>query len=181
MENETSICCLFTTLHKSSLYTTPPPHPHPKTLKGHLHKACRGSTRAGQRGSERMSAFPLGQRNSSLKLKEGEGRRKRERQEREGIVLVFNKCFQEYFGSPYLPLNTRSETQLLISVWLPKKEKYRSSWNSGLRKWTLNPLGLIGLFFRMIYGNSLRRLLWQSCSSLAACVYPHVRTYYTMW
>lgn len=53
MENETSICCLFTTLHKSSPYTTPPPNPHPETLKGHLHTACRGSTGAGQRGSER--------------------------------------------------------------------------------------------------------------------------------
>lgn len=36
MENETYICCLFTTLCKSSLYTNPPPGPTLKLFKGYL-------------------------------------------------------------------------------------------------------------------------------------------------
>lgn len=81
MENETTVCCLFTTLHKSSLYHPSSPDPCPETL---WRTACAKPASAlqvqGNTASERAPVYMLGPYNSLI-LNRQEGKAERREQE----------------------------------------------------------------------------------------------------
>lgn len=91
--------------------TAPAPAPTLKPSKGPLAQSLQGlqaDTVTRLRQDACIPARSAELLNPRLNGWEGKAeRRGTERQKREGILLVFHLCFQEYFGSPYLTLNIK--------------------------------------------------------------------------
>lgn len=106
MENETPICCLFTTLHKSSLL---PAAPALKPFEGHLVGCLRGlhMDRVTRPQRDLIPARTTLLLHPGLTGGAGEAERKGG-DITNGILPVLNSCFMECFVHLYLMLSTNA-------------------------------------------------------------------------